>query len=66
MEKVIFEQRCGKGDEAIHHTSVWGKSIPGRRDSQWKGRTMLAVFKEQHEGQHGRSVMNKRVKSNRM
>lgn len=44
MEKVIFEQRCGKGDEAIHHTSVWGKSIQAERTAGGKaGQCLLCL-----------------------
>lgn len=58
-KKVIFDHRFRGETKGIHHVSICGKSIPSRKGIQWKGRIMPTVFKEQHEGQHDWSVVNK-------
>lgn len=40
-EKVVFEKRPEEG-EGENHGGIWGKSVPGRRNSKCKGPEVTA------------------------
>lgn len=61
FEKVTFEQR-DLNERRIGHMEIWGKSVPGRGNSQCKirGVNMPELLEEQQAGQHDWSGVNKR------